>query len=82
MVQSNAPFARKFRKNGSVLDKIDKELLGHNISSVTPGGCCIGKHNDPGSVVGNKTLIKPGPGSKRLGQLISRRLTRKYFLVG
>jgi len=82
MVQSNAPFARKFRKNDPVLDKIDRELLGRNISSVTPGGWCVGKQNDPCSVVGDKTLIKPGPGSKRLGQLISRRLTRKNFRVG
>lgn len=82
MVQSNAPFARKFRKNDPVLDKIDRELLGRNISGVTPGGWCIGKQNDPCSVVGDKTYFKPGPGSKRLGQLISRRLTRKNFRVG
>lgn len=82
MVQSNAPFARKFKRNDPVLDKIDRELLGRNISSVTPGGWCVGERNDPCSVMGEKTLIKPGPGSKRLGQFIARRLTRKNFRGG
>ncbi|KAK9085307.1 hypothetical protein Sjap_025718 [Stephania japonica] len=40
MISSNAPFARKFKRDVMVLDKIDKELLNRSNGSVTPGGWC------------------------------------------
>eukprot|EP01018_Ginkgo_biloba_P024920 Gb_00733 [translate_table: standard] len=82
MVRSNASFARKFRRDDPVLDKIDKELLGRTKTRFTPGGWCAGdkeEGSDPCSVVGDKTLLKPGPGSKRLERLIVRLLSKKNF---
>ncbi|CAL9174012.1 unnamed protein product [Musa hybrid cultivar] len=40
MVKSGMPFARKFGKGDSVLDKIDRELLGRSDGQFTPGGWC------------------------------------------
>lgn len=72
MVKSKAPFARKFHKNDPVLDKIDKELLGRT-HRFAPGGWCVGssdKGDDPCSVQGNDLVLKPGPGSERLQELV------------
>ncbi|KAH7851780.1 hypothetical protein Vadar_016416 [Vaccinium darrowii] len=54
MVDSNAPFARKFNTDDPVLDKIDSELLFRGKDMVVPGGWCIGSREngtDPCSVV-------------------------------
>lgn len=72
MVKSKAPFARKFHKNDPALDKIDKELLGRT-HRFAPGGWCIGSSangNDPCSVKGNDSVLKPGPGFARLQELV------------
>ncbi|KAH9331908.1 hypothetical protein KI387_004016, partial [Taxus chinensis] len=80
MVLSNAPFARKFKRGDPVLDKIDRELLGRNKNNITPGEWCVAEGNtDPCSVMGEKTLLRPGPGSKRLRHLIVKLLSRKNF---
>ncbi|CAI9760485.1 unnamed protein product [Fraxinus pennsylvanica] len=68
MIASDAAFARKFKQNVPVLDKIDKELLGRENGSFTPGGWCTG--NPPCSDVGNPTRLKPGPGAQRLQRLL------------
>ncbi|KAK8693344.1 hypothetical protein V6N13_070929 [Hibiscus sabdariffa] len=68
MINSNAPFARKFPRDDPVLDKIDSELLSRGPDMFTPGGWCLGSAqngSDPCSVVGNTTVIKPGPGATR-----------------
>ncbi|GKV38321.1 hypothetical protein SLEP1_g46245 [Rubroshorea leprosula] len=70
MIASNAAFARKFKQDDPVLDKIDKELLGRNKSSFTPGGWCSGRPNC--SKVGDQSRIKPGPGAQRLSNLLAR----------
>ncbi|KAL4361439.1 hypothetical protein GQ457_04G033180 [Hibiscus cannabinus] len=73
MINSNAPFARKFPRDDPVLDKIDSELLSRGPDMFTPGGWCVGSAqngSDPCSVVGNTTVIKPGPGATRLETLI------------
>lgn len=70
MVASQAPFARKFKYNNPVLDKIDRELLGRRKGGFTPGAWCAGKPRC--ARVGDSNVIKPGPGSKRLGKLVSR----------
>ncbi|KAG5535036.1 hypothetical protein RHGRI_022971 [Rhododendron griersonianum] len=82
MVDSNAPFARKFRTNDPVLDKIDSELLFRGKDMVVPGGWCIGSSEngtDPCSVVGNITVVRPTAGAKRLENLISSLLSSEKF---
>ncbi|KAE8677302.1 Core-2/I-branching beta-1,6-N-acetylglucosaminyltransferase family protein isoform 2 [Hibiscus syriacus] len=68
MIRSNAAFARKFKQDDAVLDKIDKDLLGREKGSFTPGGWCSGEPKC--SEVGDMNKIKPGPGAQRLHQLI------------
>lgn len=80
MVNSSAPFARKFAKNDPVLDKIDKELLGRT-NHFAPGAWCIGSSEggaDPCSVRGNDTVFKPGPGAKRLQRLMGELLSDDF----
>ncbi|KAI8541599.1 hypothetical protein RHMOL_Rhmol08G0074200 [Rhododendron molle] len=82
MVDSNAPFARKFHVDDLVLDNIDSELLFRGKDMVVPGGWCIGNREngtDPCSVVGNLTVIRPTAGAKRLENLISSLLSREKF---
>jgi len=82
MNESSAPFARKFDRMDPVLDKIDKELLGRKNGSFVPGGWCIGNRDDgsdPCSVMGDKTVLKPGPGAKRLEKLIVALLSKENF---
>ncbi|MBA0619207.1 hypothetical protein Godav_028424 [Gossypium davidsonii] len=70
MIRSNAAFARKFKHDDPVLDKIDADLLGRAKGSFTPGAWCSGKPTC--SEVGDSNKIKPGPGAQRLCQLIAR----------
>ncbi|XP_071696342.1 beta-glucuronosyltransferase GlcAT14B-like [Rutidosis leptorrhynchoides] len=82
MIDSNAPFARKFHRDDPVLDRIDSELLFRNPGMIVPGGWCIGRSengSDPCSVVGNISLLKPTAGAKRLGNLISSLLSSQNF---
>ncbi|KAE8681084.1 Proton pump interactor 1 isoform 1 [Hibiscus syriacus] len=57
MIRSNAAFARKFKQNDRVLDKIDVDLLGRVKVSFTPGGWCSGKPQC--SEVGDIDKLKP-----------------------
>ncbi|KAL7190452.1 hypothetical protein ACSBR2_022683 [Camellia fascicularis] len=82
MVDSNAPFARKFHQDDPVLDKIDSELLFRGQDMLVPGGWCIGSREngtDPCSVVGNITVVRPTAGAKRLENLISSLLSNDNF---
>ncbi|MBA0685756.1 hypothetical protein Gohar_012444 [Gossypium harknessii] len=83
MINSNAPFARKFpRDDPAALDKIDSDLLSRGPDMFTPGGWCVGSGkngSDPCSVIGNTTVIKPGPGATRLETLISSLLSDNNF---
>lgn len=82
MIGSNAPFARKFRKDDPVLDKIDSELLFKGPGMLVPGGWCTGRRengSDPCSVIGNTTVLRPTPGAKRLELLISSLLSNENF---
>ena len=69
MISSNAAFARKFKEDDPVLDKIDKDLLRRAKGSFTPGAWCSGKPKC--SKVGDLNKLKPGPGAQRLRQLIA-----------
>ncbi|ONK74812.1 uncharacterized protein A4U43_C03F10390 [Asparagus officinalis] len=82
MIDSNAPFARKFHRNDPVLDKIDAELLFRPPGMLVPGGWCVGKGengSDPCLVVGNKTALRPGPGAIRLERLMTSLLSEGNF---
>lgn len=73
MIESGAAFARKFKQDDPVLDKIDRELLGRKNGGFTPGGWCSG--SPPCSEVGNPKKLKPGPGAHRLRGLVDKLLS-------
>ncbi|XP_052177728.1 beta-glucuronosyltransferase GlcAT14A-like [Diospyros lotus] len=80
MVNSSAPFARKFAKDDPVLDKIDKQLLGRT-HRFAPGAWCIGSSDsgvDPCSVRGDESVFRPGPGAKRLQGLMDKLLSEEF----
>lgn len=80
MVQSNAPFARKFAKDDPVLDKIDKELLGRT-KRFAPGAWCVGSSDggaDPCALRGNDSVFRPGPGADRLRELLDKLLSEDF----
>ncbi|RZC79944.1 hypothetical protein C5167_042519 [Papaver somniferum] len=82
MIDSNAPFARKFPRNDPVIDKIDSELLNKGPGMLVPGGWCAGKAengSDPCSIVGSKSILRPGPGAKRLEKLMTSLLSNEKF---
>ncbi|XP_068637295.1 beta-glucuronosyltransferase GlcAT14B-like [Aristolochia californica] len=82
MVDSNAPFARKFLSDNPVLDKIDTELLFRGQGRTVPGGWCVGPREngtDPCSVAGNITVLRPGPGASRLEKLAVSLLSKENF---
>ncbi|KAJ0677563.1 putative glycosyl transferase, family 14, beta-glucuronosyltransferase GlcAT14A/B/C [Helianthus annuus] len=77
MIASGAAFARKFKQDSLVLDRIDRELLHRKNGSFTPGGWCKG---DPSCTkVGKPTWVKPGPGAQRLSRLIGKLLQAPMF---
>ncbi|GMY13557.1 beta-glucuronosyltransferase GlcAT14B-like [Fagus crenata] len=82
MIDSNAPFARKFHQDEPVLDKIDSELLSRGPGMIVPGGWCIGSREngtDPCSDIGNTTILRPSAGAKRLESMISSLLSSENF---
>ncbi|CAL5185601.1 unnamed protein product [Lathyrus oleraceus] len=85
MVLSNRPFARKFKKNDSVLDKIDRELLRRNHGQFSYGGWCSslsqsGKHRAcHGLKIENYGVLKPSLASKKLKSMLSNVLSLKNF---
>eukprot|EP00250_Pteridium_aquilinum_P007168 c16949_g1_i2 orf=550-1854(-) len=81
MTASKAAFARKFRADDPVLDRIDKELLGRKRDHVTPGGWCVGTSlwGDPCAVSGDPNILRPGAGYKRLEALVRRQLSAEVF---
>ncbi|KAL7248318.1 hypothetical protein ACSBR2_003102 [Camellia fascicularis] len=82
MVQSGAPFARKFAKDDPVLNKIDKELLRRSDGRFTLGGWCGGNSvldEDPCVVHGSPYAVKPSGSSRRLEKLILKLLDSENF---
>nr|GMC72841.1 beta-glucuronosyltransferase GlcAT14A-like [Ipomoea batatas] len=80
MVNSSAAFARKFRRDDPVLDKIDQELLGRT-NRFAPGAWCVGSEEDGGdpcSVLGDDSVFRPGPGAKRLEGLMQKLLSEDF----
>ncbi|MED6179877.1 Beta-glucuronosyltransferase GlcAT14B [Stylosanthes scabra] len=84
MVESNAPFARKFGRKEPVLDKIDTELLGRNADGYVPGKWFkqVNPNNSKSySDIRNITELRPGPGAERLKRLINGLLSSEEFLT-
>ncbi|KAF5792084.1 putative glycosyl transferase, family 14 [Helianthus annuus] len=82
MIDSNAPFARKFHQDEPVLDRIDSELLFRGPDRIVPGGWCAGSResgSDPCSVAGNLTRLDPTSGAQRLQKLVSSLLSEESF---
>lgn len=80
MILSNRPFARKFKKNDRVLDKIDRELLKRSKWSgrFSYGGWCGGSGSDEQEgrcselEAENYGVLKPGAGSRRMKTLLTK----------
>ena len=80
MVNSSAPFARKFAKDDVVLDKIDQELLGRT-HRFAKGAWCVGRSedgSDPCSVRGDDSVFDVGPGATRLNGLFAELLSEDF----
>lgn len=80
MVNSSAPFARKFPKDDVVLDKIDQELLGRT-HRFAQGAWCVGSSDhgsDPCLVLGDDSVFRPGPGATRLNELFAQLLSEDF----
>ncbi|RZR78905.1 hypothetical protein BHM03_00004441 [Ensete ventricosum] len=82
MILSSVPFARKFKKNDPVLDKIDRELLRRRNGQFAHGGWCWdGKRGGcpGGNARGNVGVLRPGAGSRRLRALLTKMLSPRNF---
>lgn len=82
MVPSSRPFARKFKKNDAVLDKIDRELLKRRRGQFSFGGWCSGGGRSRGCSdfrMEEFGVLSPGPGHRRLRNLLSKLLSDRFF---
>ncbi|KAG8097847.1 hypothetical protein GUJ93_ZPchr0013g35914 [Zizania palustris] len=94
MVASDAPFARKFRRDDPVLDRIDADILSRRGpgGTVAPGGWCGGAGSGAGDnrtgadpctaasvVAGDTAVLRPGPGAERLQRLVTSLLSEQNF---
>jgi hypothetical protein len=83
MILSSRPFARKFKRNDPVLDKIDRELLKRYKGQFAHGGWCARSGKRHGTCSGlqneNYGVLRPGPGSRRLQNLLTKLLSEKNF---
>lgn len=82
MMQSGAAFARQFREDDPILDRIDKVVLRRQQEWVTPGGWCLGKSKrkkDPCSVWGNISILKPGPRAEVFEKSLLKLLANETF---
>ncbi|CAA2987926.1 beta-glucuronosyltransferase GlcAT14A [Olea europaea var. sylvestris] len=83
LVLSNRPFARKFKKNDVVLNKIDRELLKRGSRQFAYGGWC-----SKGEDIQQKCselqsekygVLTPGIGSRRLKILLKKLISAQNF---
>ncbi|KAG9134861.1 hypothetical protein Leryth_001169 [Lithospermum erythrorhizon] len=77
MVLSNRPFARKFKKNDPVLDKIDRGLLKRRPGQFVYGGWCSRNGSDTCSGLQSEKygVLQPGAGARRLRILLTKLLS-------
>lgn len=85
MLDSNAPFARKFRREDALLDKIDSEILGRKADGFVPGSWLNGVDTNATNIhipIPNKIkTLKPGAGAERFKNLINGLISQKDFDV-
>ncbi|XP_009353062.2 beta-glucuronosyltransferase GlcAT14A-like [Pyrus x bretschneideri] len=84
MILSNRPFARKFKKNAPVLNKIDRDLLKRHRGQFAYGGWCSGSNGKTQKVCSslqseNYGVLRPGSGSRRLKSLLMKLLSTRNF---
>ncbi|GMI65025.1 unfertilized embryo sac 7 [Hibiscus trionum] len=83
MVMSTRPFARKFKRNDPVLDKIDRELLKRRHGKFSYGGWCSQNAKKQRACSGlqseNYGVLKPGAGSRRLKPLLTKIASARSF---
>lgn len=81
MILSNRPFARKFKKNDPVLNKIDRELLKRGSKQFSMGGWCSENDLKCSALKADKYgLLRPGTGSRRLRTLLTKLLSSNRSL--
>ncbi|CAH1432104.1 unnamed protein product [Lactuca virosa] len=86
MVLSNRPFARKFKHNNAVLDRIDHEILKRSHPThFSHGGWCLksdddDKHQKCSSFHNDGFgVLKPGAGGRRLATLLKKLTSNPNF---
>ncbi|GJX41172.1 beta-glucuronosyltransferase GlcAT14A [Tanacetum coccineum] len=83
MVLSSRPFARKFKHNNAVLDRIDRELLKRRPNHFTHGGWCSKngeKHPTCSSLDADGFgVLKPGAGARRLKTMLTKLISNPGF---
>ncbi|CAH1430003.1 unnamed protein product [Lactuca virosa] len=82
MLESNAPFARKFGEDKELLDKIDSELLEREPNGFVTRSWLERSDTNRSiaeSIAKNVTELKPGPGAERIKTLIGGMLSDKDF---
>uniref|UniRef100_J3M422 Uncharacterized protein n=1 Tax=Oryza brachyantha TaxID=4533 RepID=J3M422_ORYBR len=75
LVDNGAPFARRFRGNEPLLDKIDGNILGRWGHGPVPGAWCSGRKNwfnDPCYQWSDVNIVRPGPQAIKLRQYMNR----------
>lgn len=76
MVLSSRPFARKFKQDDAVLDRIDLDLLKRRQGQFSYGGWRY-ENNDLQKE--NYGVLSPGPGGRRLKTLLKKLLSPRNF---
>ncbi|KAL5231744.1 hypothetical protein ABZP36_030520 [Zizania latifolia] len=85
VVDSGAPFARRFRENEPLLDRIDGSVLGRWGRGPVPGAWCSGMKSwfsDPCSQWSDVNTVRPGPQAIKLHQLSLSAASQEIFISG
>ncbi|KAG8372286.1 hypothetical protein BUALT_Bualt12G0050500 [Buddleja alternifolia] len=78
MILSNRPFARKFKKNDPVLNKVDRDLLKRGPRQFSLGGWCLKNDNKCEDLQSEKYgVLMPGAGSRRLRILLKKLISNQ-----
>jgi len=75
LVGSGVPFARKFKENEPLLDKIDDKILRRWYHRPVPGAWCTGRKrwfSDPCSQWSNVNIVRPGPQAEKFRKYINQ----------
>ncbi|KAF9606728.1 hypothetical protein IFM89_028104 [Coptis chinensis] len=80
MIQSGAAFGSKFLPDDPVLDHIDQKVLNRKQGKIVPGGWCLGESDeDPCTEWGDRDILRPGPGARRLERRLVELLSNDTF---